>query len=444
MVITCPNCEAKYSIDQAALKGKGARATCKSCKTVFPIYTKEAEEAIAEEAIAEEPQEALPSAEELDVYSLDFKDVGLKSWKLRIKMGLTYDFSDYKTLSKYIRDGKVDMSDKLSSDDGNTWIPLNEIPNLEKHFCDVYLQKKKEMQDGIVTPSASKASKKSTAPEPMLGSGLSDLASVLAEAEAEVDGKPPPRNRPKAAPPPRSSSTNKTKPKASNSAPAQEEKKGNNTVLLLVLLLVVAGGGFVFMNGQETAGTKSVAAKESVQVKEEDREALNKSIEEQMEKVRRERQAAEEERLKNEPKTVVKTEEQLEAERLLRLQQQEKKEQEQKPQNKSVADLEKEGDQAIRTGNWAVAEKIYQEIVSQKPLAKYQVLLGRALYQQKKYAPARSILKTASKGDVQGYKWLGYIALAEGDDAGANEHFGLYLKSNPSDAAIIRKEMNGE
>ena len=70
--------------------------------------------------------------------------------------------------------------------------------------------------------------------------------------------------------------------------------------------------------------------------------------------------------------------------------------------------------------------------------------LGRALYQQKKYAKAKYILKTAAKGSVEGYKWLGYIAHEEGDDAGANGFFRTYLQSNPRDAALIQRLMNGE
>jgi Flp pilus assembly protein TadD len=159
-----------------------------------------------------------------------------------------------------------------------------------------------------------------------------------------------------------------------------------------------------------------------------------------MEKVRREREAAEAEKKKKQPKKVVKTVEQIEAERLLRAAEEEKK----TPKKKSIADLQREGAQAQRTRNWAQAEKIYQEIVSQRPSAKNQVLLGRSLYEQSKFGQARRVLQTASKGDVEGYKWLGYIAREEGDDAGANQHFSTYLKSNPVDAAIIKRVMNGE
>ena len=161
-----------------------------------------------------------------------------------------------------------------------------------------------------------------------------------------------------------------------------------------------------------------------------------------MERVRREREAAAEEKRKKkkEEAAASKTPEQVEAERILR----EQKIEDKKPKKKSAEQLQREGEQAIRTSRWSDAEKIYSELVSQRPTAKHQVLLGRTLYQQKKYGKAKSILQVASKGNAEGYKWLGYIARAEGDDAGANGFFQTYLKSNPRDAAIIQRVMNGE
>ena len=441
MVITCPNCDAKYSIDQSSLKGKGARVTCKSCKTVFPIYR----ETEVEKAPQEAPQEALPSVDDLDVYTLNFKEVGLKSWKVKIKMGLVYDFSDYKTLSKYIRDGKVDKNDKLSSDDGTTWTVISEIEDLEKHFCQVYLQKKKAKQEGGDEPKPQPKPPKEKVPT--LGAGLSDLASVLAEAEAEVDGKPSSRARQKIRPNTQTRPTKRpsNKKKGKDAPPPEPEKKGSNTFMLLVLLLVVSVGVFLFLNNTKRTAEleqEQRAGTEKVQVAEQDRDALQKNIEEKMEKVRREREAAaeEERKKKREERAASKTPEQLEAERLLK----EQKKEEAKPKKKTLEQLTREGEQAIRTSRWSDAEKIYTEIVAQRPTAKNQVYLGRAFYQQKKYTKAKSILKTAAKGSVEGYKWLGYIAREEGDDAGANGFFRTYLKSNPRDAALIQRLMNGE
>ena len=442
MVITCPNCDAKYSIDQSSLKGKGARVTCKSCKTVFPIY-REVETEKTPEPSPEE--EALPSLEELDVYSLNFKEVGLKSWKVKIKMGLVYDFSDYKTLSKYIRDGKVDKNDKLSSDDGTNWTVISEIEDLEKHFCQVYLQKKKAKQEGGDTePKKPKPPKEKV---PTLGAGLSDLASVLAEAEAEVDGKPSSRTRQKIRPNTQKRPTKRirSKQKKEISTTSEPEKKGSNTFVLLILLLLVSVGVFLYLNNMQKTAVleqEQQASQQNVQVAEQDRDALQKQIEEKMDKVRREREIAAEEKRKKrrEEAAASKTPQQREAERLLK----EQKKEESKPKKKSIEDLTREGEQALRTSRWSDAEKIYTQIVAQRPTAKNQVLLGRALYQQKKYAKAKPILETAARGNVEGYKWLGYIAHEEGDDAGANGFFRTYLKSNPRDAALIQRLMNGE
>ena len=439
MVITCPNCDAKYSIDQSSLKGKGARVTCKSCKTVFPIYLD-----VETEKESEAPkEEEIPSLEELDVYALNFKDVGLKSWKVKIKMGLVYDFSDYKTLSKYIREGKVDKNDKLSSDDGTTWTVINEIDDLEKHFCLVYLEKKKQKQEGGDAPKAQPKPPKEKVPT--LGAGLSDLASVLAEAEAEVDGKPSSRARQKIRPNTQKRPTKRpTSKKKEKETPPEPKKKGSNTFVLLVLLLLVSVGVFLYLNNIEKTAElerEKQVSEQNVEVAEQDRDALNQKIEEKMEKVRRDREAAaEEKRKKKREEAASKTPDQLEAE--LRLKEQQKEQN--KPKKKTLEELKKEGEQAMRTSKWSDAEKIYTEIVAQRPTAKNQVLLGRSLYKQKKFAKAKSILNVAAQGNVEGYKWLGYIAHEEGDDAGANGFFRTYLKSNPRDAALIQRLMNGE
>ena len=437
MVITCPNCDAKYSIDKSSLKGKGARATCKSCKTVFPIYLEN-----PEEKKEEKPEELqLPSLDELDVFALNFKEVGLKSWKVKIKMGLVYDFSDYKTLSKYIREGKVATTDNLSSDDGKSWTPLNEIADLEKHFCEVYLQKKKAMlEGGEPEPVETKKTPPKSSPTPVLGSGLSDLASVLAEAEAEVDGRPTPRNRPqKRTKPPAKKSASKKKA----SEKTEEPKKGNNIFVLLLLMLAVSGGVLFYMQQQAKNAKQQreefqekQLTQPTAQDKKED-EARQKSLEEKMEKLRRERAAKkqkeeEKEREEKEPE-IVQTEEERQI--LARLEQQEKA---QSVATNSVED----GKNAIRSQKWKKAEKIFREVISSQPTPGNKVLLGQVLFKQQKFSEARNLLQQA-KGLPEAHKWLGFIAKEEGDDAGANQHFSVYLQSNPSDASQIKGVMNG-
>ena len=78
MVVTCPNCDAKYSVDESRIPGRGARTTCQKCSHVFTIY-KDGDWELEPDPTAELPARA----EDLDVHSLDFQKVGIKSWKVK-------------------------------------------------------------------------------------------------------------------------------------------------------------------------------------------------------------------------------------------------------------------------------------------------------------------------------------------------------------------------
>ena len=127
--------------------------------------------------------------------SLDFSSIFIKSWKVKVKFGLVYDFSDFKTLQRYMKEGKVVQTDVLSYD-GKLWIPMNVIPSLEEYFCRVYMLRKLDVDSGLfseddtIARGISKRFTKSNVGRAVtVSSGLSDLSSVLAEAEAEVDGR---------------------------------------------------------------------------------------------------------------------------------------------------------------------------------------------------------------------------------------------------------------
>jgi cytochrome c-type biogenesis protein CcmH/NrfG len=75
------------------------------------------------------------------VHSLDFRRVGIASWKVKVKIGLVYDFSDYRTLRKYIQDGRVTPGDSISYDAAETWVPIASIPDLEQYFIDTYVKR---------------------------------------------------------------------------------------------------------------------------------------------------------------------------------------------------------------------------------------------------------------------------------------------------------------
>jgi predicted Zn finger-like uncharacterized protein len=152
MIVTCDHCGARYKLDESRISGRGAKITCPRCRHVFVVYREsEADIEPAAKAIggdradgADEPAVVAPEGAaspveetDYDVHALEFRKVGIPSWKVKVKIGLVYDFSDFKTLAKYISDGRVTESDKLSHD-GQTWTSIGEIADLEQHFVDVY------------------------------------------------------------------------------------------------------------------------------------------------------------------------------------------------------------------------------------------------------------------------------------------------------------------
>lgn len=91
---------------------------------------------------------AVEAEEELSADELDYSSVGISAWKVKVRIGLVYDFNDLGTLRKYIADGRVTNQDHLSHD-GKTWVPIGEIPDLETHFIEVY----KAARDANMAPA---------------------------------------------------------------------------------------------------------------------------------------------------------------------------------------------------------------------------------------------------------------------------------------------------
>ena len=139
MQVSCESCGARYELDDSRFSGRGARITCPRCQHVFVVYREEKEEADISEA------ETATATEQktYHVDDLDFRKVGIQAWKVKVKIGLVYDFSDYKTLAKYITDGRVTTADKISHD-GKDWIEIGSIPDLAQHFVDVYIKAEHE------------------------------------------------------------------------------------------------------------------------------------------------------------------------------------------------------------------------------------------------------------------------------------------------------------
>lgn len=134
MVVTCDHCGAHYRFDDGRISGSGARITCPKCRHVFVVHKESSSAEVAEEA--------------LDVNTLDFKKVGIQSWKAKVAIGLVYDFGDFKTLRKYIKEGRVTSLDQLSHD-GVAWVEIGAIPDLKVHFLEVYRQAERAQSSEI-------------------------------------------------------------------------------------------------------------------------------------------------------------------------------------------------------------------------------------------------------------------------------------------------------
>ncbi len=143
MIVTCEHCKARYRLSDSKIKGRGARITCPKCRHVFVVYVEGADQAPAGDeesnshaASRPEPQ-APPEPEPPKAENLDFRKVGISTWKVKVKIGLVYDFSDISTLRKYIQDKRVTADDVISYD-GAEWVRIGEIPDLDAYFLRIY------------------------------------------------------------------------------------------------------------------------------------------------------------------------------------------------------------------------------------------------------------------------------------------------------------------
>jgi hypothetical protein len=144
---------------------------------VFVVYRQEEGE-VATKAVDDEP---IP-----DVHDLDFKSVGISGWKVKVAIGLVYDFSDYKTLRKYLNEGRVTPTDKLSHN-GSDWIEISSIADLQQHFVSVYLAaRKKQKVDAKAAVAAENAAREAIDADAIADELLSAVSSS-GESDVAVD-----------------------------------------------------------------------------------------------------------------------------------------------------------------------------------------------------------------------------------------------------------------
>ena len=538
MVVACDKCGSKYKLDEARITGRGARVTCPKCKHVFVVYREErAPEPPAAEAFhnpgttehmgfggawevkppaatpapvvepppappAPAPKAALPP---LDVHSLDFRKVGIQSWKVKVKIGLVYDFSDYKTLAKYISDGRIVPTDLITYT-GGEWKPIGTVGNLEQHFIEVYRTAEAALAAPPPPPEpAAGGAEDYESDDPTNIVGMSNVASTItaevpkpaaqlakSPTGAVSTAKAPSQSRPaepkadyqtqgnakaeatrfvdpfeqrrkeKSAP----KSTSRTEATVTRPPPppvATAEKGGSKLGLVLVGLLLLGGaalgGGYLFLQGQgggETppAPTPTPAPQEGAGAPsgEDVRKDVNGEIEKGLQPVTPETQAAQDEAFKVEG------------------------DQELIPvgprggstsgssarrdtpppsggsapppssgggQTSSAADHAAVGDAAMRSGDYAGGATAFRNAVSADPgNGTYNGKLGECLVRTGQGEAAIPYLnKAAGRRYMRAERLLGDVYKQQGDTAGAITHYQKYLASNPPDAAEVQAEI---
>ena len=473
MIVTCESCKSRYKIDDSKISGRGAKITCPRCKHQFVVYStdknaqpamistpqgsewddeptrvgaKKEEEARKSAAVAAGPTappaqnaaeddgpsyevaspqrvQKLSAAEAAQrAPTLDFRKVGINAWKVKVKIGLIYDFSDLKTLRKYIQDGRVTPADLISFD-GKSWKVIGEISDLDIFFVETYDQLLAEMSTRSPEEQASREPTKTPRMEtPSLPEGLSiDQPQVT-----------PKKNKP--------SNSGKSGTASLPPGGAQgSQPNRNNLIIGAVVVILALAAGIWWADRQAPAPAPAPAPSGQTPV---DRDKLRNDLKTTMQpaELPPEPPKAPEEPVLTPvgprgdapkpgatsttpaPGTAAST----------------------------ASDYVEAGDAAARAGRWAEAVAAYGAAAKKEPKnGKIRAKQGLAQFNAGNSADARTSLEEAvrlgaGKGDV--LKTLGNILMADGDFAGAREYFQKYLEGKPKDAPAIEKklkEMNG-
>jgi predicted Zn finger-like uncharacterized protein len=381
---------------------------------------------------------------------LDFRKVGVTTWKVKVRIGLIYDFSDIKTLRKYITDGRVTAADVISYD-GKNWKPIGEIPDLDTFFLDTYERLLRERgvlpppeaRTGEVrTPEANGVDPRQMEPEPnQFRDPFDDLKSRQRDRLSK-------------------------RPAVSTGAAPRQESRGGLFPILVVLLLAAAAAGGVYVMNQRpkvvatpTAPPKAEAAKPG---RDQEREKLRASIEKQFVPVAADPETDPGEALPPDPVATDPGVKVLPDGRIVRPRDpvggsngssrstttSTSSQSSIRTTDASSTDYEAIGDASARAKDWKGAAKGYQDAVNLDPgNARLLQKLGEAQYRSGQLDAAQATLRAAAdKGQKAALKLLGNIAREQGDVSEANAMYQQYLASNPKDASDVEKilrEMNG-
>lgn len=248
MVIACPSCGAQFRFDPARLGGQARKATCPKCRGLFviepvapppPPPEPPARKPVVIEARprpaaatpapspappsaappspaaraaappsaappAPAPRSAAPAspaprpispAEALARgRSLDWKAVGVLSWRVRTQAGKVHDFSSLRGLRKEIESGRVSPADAISVD-GKDWVVIGELASLDVHFVETW-ERLNLARGGSPTPPWQPPPPPAAAPpKPIEVDAAPPPPVAEAAAPAPRPPAPPPRSR---------------------------------------------------------------------------------------------------------------------------------------------------------------------------------------------------------------------------------------------------------
>ena len=114
--------------------------------------------------------------------NLDFKAGGGGPWKVKVAIGLIYDFPDIKTLRKSIREKKVTQDDQISHD-GKDWTRIGSDAEQEVFFAEVHARLMEETGGKVVEE---KPKRKAPPVDPASSAGIEPTASTTGEAHGDA------------------------------------------------------------------------------------------------------------------------------------------------------------------------------------------------------------------------------------------------------------------
>lgn len=397
--------------------------------------------------------------------SLDFRKVGVMAWKVKVKIGLIYDFSDLRTLRKYIQDGRVTPTDLISWD-GKNWKAIGEIPDLDAFFVETF---ERLSSDAASRPPEPEPVAKPPPPpvvEPPRTPAPTQPVTPTAQEMANRRIREQPRSR-------RSNATTPYTPPSAGINISLNWVIGGVGALAAIAMLVwylrpeekpVKETPSWFQNlenqarGVETPQGATGGGTSGDDIRNQINEEIKRQIEEKQPAV--EEAAPVEEPIGLQPANVPSPTYAPSATPTPSATPAPTTSPTPTPRTPTPApaagsgastwqDHAEVGDSAARSGDWSGAAMAYQKAASMNASsADLQKKLGIAQYNSGNLSGAEAALKKASsmgaRGDV--YKYLGHIARKNGDTSGANYQYQQYLKTNPPDASEIDqilKQMNG-